>query len=139
MLQTIKNYYNKSNTIIRFIGVGLINTIIGISSIFLLLNVFGFSYWVSTFIGNGIGAIISYFLNRNFTFNSNVNNKKGIALFLFVILVSYYVSYNIGYSLINKNVLSTNIYGEELSILLAALIYTVLNYLGQRYLTFKQV
>ncbi|MFD2217161.1 MULTISPECIES: GtrA family protein [Metabacillus] len=139
MLQTIKNYYNKSNTIIRFIGVGIINTIIGISSIFLLLNVFGFSYWISTFIGNGIGAIISYILNRNFTFNSNVSNKKGIVLFLFVIVVSYYVSYNIGYSLINKNVLSTNLYGEELSILLAAFIYTVLNYLGQRYLTFKQI
>lgn len=139
MLQIIKNYYNKSNTVVRFIGVGIINTIIGISSIFLLLNVFGFSYWISTFIGNSIGAIISYILNRNFTFNSNVSNKKGIVLFLFVILVSYYVSYNIGYSLINKNVLSTNLYGEELSILLAALIYTVLNYLGQRYLTFKQV
>ncbi|WP_420063835.1 GtrA family protein [Metabacillus litoralis] len=78
MHQTIKNYYNKSNTIIRFIGVGIINTTIGISLIFLLLNVFGFSYWISTFIGNGIGAIISYILNRNFTFNSNVNNKKGL-------------------------------------------------------------
>jgi putative flippase GtrA len=139
MLQTIKNYYNRSNTIIRFIGVGIINTIIGISSIFLLLNVLGFSYWTSTFIGNAIGAIISYILNRNFTFNSNVSNKKGIVLFLFVILVSYYVSYNIGYSLINKNLLSTNLYGEELSVLLAALIYTVLNYLGQRYLTFKRI
>jgi putative flippase GtrA len=139
MIRIIGNYFKKSHTFVRFIAVGMINTIIGISLILLLLNVFGASYWVSTFIGNSVGALISYFLNRNFTFNSNVSNKKGMGIFFVVILVSYFISYDIGYKMLTRNLMNLNLYGEELSILCAAFIYTILNYLGQRFLTFKSI
>jgi len=135
MVEIIENYFN--NTFIRFILIGVLNTIIGISIIFLLLEVFKLSYWISTFIGNSVGATVSYYLNRNFTFKSNIENKKGILLFIFVILVSYFMSYSIGYHLLLENIFGSNLYREELSILLSACFYTILNYLGQKYLTFR--
>lgn len=135
MVEIIENYFN--NTFIRFILIGMLNTIIGISIIFLLLKVFKLSYLSSTFIGNSVGAAVSYYLNRNFTFKSNIENKKGILLFIFVILASYFMSYPIGYHLLFVNVFDSNLFGEELSILLSACLYTILNYLGQKYLTFR--
>lgn len=134
----IENYFKGSNTLVRFMFIGLINTCIGLSLIFLLLNVVGWPYWMSTSIGNGIGAIVSYFLNKNFTFKSKVNDKKGITLFVFVIVGSYIISYRLGYSLITNSLfVNLGLYTEELSVLIAAMIYTVLNYLGQRYVTFR--
>lgn len=138
MVEIIENYFNKSNTFSRYILVGVLNTIIGISIILLLFEILKLSYWSSTFIGNSVGAIVSYFLNRNFTFKSNVENKKGILLFTIVILGSYYISYPIGYHLLFKDIFKSTIVGSELSILLSACVYTILNYLGQRYLTFRR-
>ena len=135
MVEIIENYFN--NTFIRFIFIGVLNTIVGISIIFLLLEVFKLTYWSSTFIGNSVGATVSYYLNRNFTFKSNIENKKGILLFIFVTLVSYFISYHIGYHLLFENIFESNMFGEELSILLSACLYTILNYLGQKYLTFR--
>ncbi|MBM7606760.1 putative flippase GtrA [Metabacillus crassostreae] len=134
----IENYYKRVNTFIRFILVGLINTCIGLSLILILLNVLELSYWISTFIGNSIGATCSYILNKNFTFNSKVSNQKGITLFILVILGSYFISYSIGYVLFDKSKLLTSFeYVRETSLILAAVLYTVLNYLGQRYIAFK--
>lgn len=138
MVEIIENYFNKSNTFIRYILVGVFNTIIGISIMFLLLELFRFSYGISTFIGNSIGATVSYFFNRNFTFKSNVEYKKGIILFIFVILGSYLIAYPIGYHLLFERLFQTNVFGKELSILLSVCLYTIINYLGQRYVTFRR-
>ena len=138
MVEIIENYFNKSNTFIRYILVGIINTVIGISIILLLLEVFRLSYGISTFIGNSIGATVSYFLNRNFTFKSNVENKKGILLFTFVIMASYFIAYPMCYHLLFERLFQSNVFGKELSIFLSACLYTILNYLGQRYVTFRR-
>lgn len=133
----IENYYKRVNTFIRFILVGLINTCIGLSLILVLLNILELSYWISTFIGNSIGATCSYILNKNFTFNSKVSNQKGITLFILVILGSYFISYSIGYIFDRSKLLTSFEYVRETSLILAAGLYTVLNYLGQKYIAFK--
>lgn len=138
MVEIIENYFSKSNTFIRYILVGVLNTIIGISLIFLLFEVLKFSYWNSTFIGNSTGATVSYFLNRNFTFKSNVENKKGILLFVIVILGSYVLSYPIGHHLLFEDIFKTTVFRNELSILLSACVYAIINYLGQKYITFRR-
>lgn len=138
MVEIIENCFSKSNTFIRFIFIGVLNTIIGISLILLLLEVFQLSYWASTFIGNSVGAAVSYYLNRNFTFKSSIENRKGILLFIIVILGSYLIAYPIAYQLLFMPIFESNLFGEELSILLSALLYTILNYLGQRYFAFRR-
>ncbi|WP_226671592.1 GtrA family protein [Metabacillus litoralis] len=134
----IENYYKRINTFIRFILVGLINTFIGLSLILVLLNILGLSYWISTFIGNSIGAVCSYILNKNITFNSNVNNRKGIALFTLVILGSYFISYYMGYFLLDQRDFFPKLhYMKEVCLILSAVMYTILNYLGQKYIAFR--
>lgn len=138
MALILGKYLNRTNTIFRFLLIGIVNTCVGISAILTLLNVVGLSYWLSTLIGNCIGAIISYVLNKRFTFKSTVKNRKGIPIFGLVIIVSYLFSYQLGYEIIEKSrFLDFGIYKEEISVLLATFMYAVLNYLGQRYLTFK--
>jgi putative flippase GtrA len=138
----LESFLKRTNRFTRFLLVGVINTITGLSVIFVLLNVFEFSYWTSTFIGNGVGAAVSYLLNRSFTFNSQIDFTKGIPKFISVILLCYFFSYSISefvadgvyylYStipFINK---------EEFAILFGSGLYTITNYFGQRYFVFKK-
>jgi putative flippase GtrA len=138
MAQIVENYLNRTNCFIRFLLTGFLNTCIGFSLILILLNIVGLSYWSSTFIGNSMGAIVSYILNKNFTFKSNVNNRRGITLFILVILGSYIISYRLSYTIIYKSHLfNFGIFKEEISVSIAAVIYTLSNYLGQKYITFR--
>ena len=57
----------------RFLLVGLFNTLVGLSASFAFFNLLHLNYWISTFAGNTIGAVVSYTLNRTFTFRSNVS------------------------------------------------------------------
>src|SRR4051812_45522454 len=117
LLMITANRLKRTNSFFRFLLVGLLNTIIGLSLMFFFLKFFHMSYWLSTFIGNSIGAAVSYFLNRSFTFNSNIAAKIGIPKFVAVILFSYVFSYSISLSFIRIVPLSSSIPTEEIAIL----------------------
>ncbi|GIN40504.1 MULTISPECIES: GtrA family protein [Heyndrickxia] len=141
IVQALEIYLKRTNSFIRFLLVGMINTLIGLFIMFTLLNGFHQPYWLSTFIGNGTGACVSYFLNRVFTFQSRVELNKSVILFIVTILVCYYLSYSLSH-LIVYNLLSTLIKGfylsdEEQAILIGTGFYTIMNYLGQKYIVFK--
>ena len=70
----------------RFLLVGVFNTLVGLSASFAFFNLFHLNYWISTFAGNTIGAIVSYTLNRTFTFRSNVSVGSSWWKFAVVIL-----------------------------------------------------
>lgn len=133
-------FLKQTNSFTRFLFVGVLNTIIGLSTMFLLFNVVGTSYWFSTFIGNGIGALASYLLNRKFTFHSNVQFNKGAPKFIAVILTCYFLSFSIS-DFITKAIydigIMTFIQQGELAILLGSGIYTISNYVGQKYVVFR--
>lgn len=58
----LKGFIDK--TMIRFLVVGVINTIVGTGTMFLLYNVAGCNYWVSSAGNYVVGSIVSYFLNK---------------------------------------------------------------------------
>lgn len=125
---------------IKFLCVGVLNTAVGLLIIFLLLNVAGLNYWLSTFIGNSTGAVVSYFLNKTFTFKSDVSNKEAMWKFAAVILACYAVSYSVSYllfKLVNIEWISDAWIRDNLSALAGAGIYTLMNYFAQKYLVFK--
>lgn len=119
-------------TFFRFLLVGVINTIIGLSAIFIFLNVLSVSYWFATFLGNGIGAVVSYFLNRTFTFKSDVKLAKSWYRFFLVILICYLFSYQLG--LIFAQKLG---FKEEVAVLIGSGLYTITNYIGQKRFVFS--
>ena len=127
---------------IRFLLVGVVNTIVGLSAMYLFLHGFSFSYWVSTFLGNIIGACVSYILNRSFTFKSNAAIGTSMVRFAIVILVCYFISYFLGQKialyLFSQLLFLGTKYAQDAAVLFGTGIYTIMNYLGQRIFVFKQ-
>jgi putative flippase GtrA len=125
----------------RFLLVGLFNTLIGLTTSFALYNLLHLNYWMSTFTGNTVGAIVSYTLNRTFTFRSKASVKSSWWKFALIILICYGVSY--GVSLLLADAVSSLLpslpanWLHNAAILLGNGIYTIGNYLGHKYFTFR--
>ena len=72
-------------TLFRFILVGIINTAVGYGVMFGLYNLAGLhtwgdtGYWISSAANYIIGSIVSFFLNKHFTFR---NQEKGLGVVL---------------------------------------------------------
>lgn len=129
------------HTFIRFLIVGVINTLIGVGSTFLLLHLVGLNYWWSTFIGNSIGILVSFSLNRSFTFRDSNQIWKTFPRFLAVTLLSYFLAYAIGLMLAEKVFLYLPIPGKWMetgAVLFGAGLYTLLNYSGHKLFTFPR-
>jgi putative flippase GtrA len=125
----------------RFLLVGIFNTLVGLGITFLLFNLFRLGYWPSTFLGNTIGAIISYMLNKTFTFRSEVSVQKSWWKFAIVISCCYGFSYGTS-SLLGDMwtaffPLTSPKWVNNGTILLGNGIYTVSNFLGHKYFTFR--
>lgn len=130
------------HSFVRFLMVGIINTIVGLSAMYFFLHGLSFSYWASTFIGNIIGAVVSYFLNRAFTFKSSTAVGKSIFRFTAVILICYFLSYYLGeklaFTILSKMPFISNKYAADIAVLFGTGIYTITNYLGQRLFVFQE-
>lgn len=141
-LSILDSYRKRTNSFFRFLLVGVLNTLIGLTTIFILLNSLGFSYYFSTFVGNGMGAMVSFWLNRTFTFDSETSVKAGAPKFIAVILICYYCAYSI--SSIVAGGFPFDRFGihtiseKDIAVLLGTVMYTSLNYLGQKYVVFKK-
>lgn len=137
----LENCLKRTNSFIRFLIVGAINTLIGLSTMFLLFNIAELSYWFSTFLGNSVGAIVSYSLNRTFTFHSNATIKKSVPRFIAVILFCYFFSYTVSSMAAGmiKNQFSLNMLtAENLAIFIGTAVYMITNFFGQKLYVFKK-
>ena len=56
---------------LKFIIVGIINTMFGTVIMFLFYNFFDANYWISSAANYFFGSILSYYLNNKYTFKSN--------------------------------------------------------------------
>ncbi|MBP1993891.1 GtrA family protein [Paenibacillus eucommiae] len=125
----------------RFLLVGILNTLVGLGLSFVLYNVLHLGYWPSTFLGNTIGAAFSFVLNRSFTFRSKVSVQNSWWKFALVILCCYGFSY--GTSLLLGNLWSSlfpstnQTWVHNAAILFGNGMYTISNYLGHKYFTFR--
>lgn len=126
------------SSLIRFLIVGIINTIIGAGIMFILYNFFGLSYWLSSFFNYFFGGIVSFFLNKYYTFKNNYKSIKQVLLFIINILFCYFIGYFISkkiiYIIFNDY---NNTVKENISMLLGMCLYTLLNYIGQKFIIFK--
>ena len=72
MVDKIRKYIDI--TTVKFLIVGVINTMVGTGVMFVFYNVFSLSYWISSASNYVVGSIVSYFLNKYFTFQSKENH-----------------------------------------------------------------
>ena len=122
----------------KFILVGIANTIFGTGIMFLFYNMFHFSYWVSSVSNYVFGSILSYVLNRYFTFNSKSQTKKTMGRFVINISICYLIAYGAA-----KPAAAAILSGfsqsvqENAAMLVGMCLFVALNYIGQRYFVFR--
>ena len=126
----IRKIFDK--TFLRFVGVGIINTIIGYLIILFFFHIVGLSYSYSYFISYVIGIIISFFLNRRLVFFSNKSRLREFSKFLIAFAISYITSY---YGL--RFIVEHHLMPTDYAFFAGMVIYSTLFYLLNRFVTFR--
>ncbi|TSI03313.1 GtrA family protein [Lysinibacillus sp. BW-2-10] len=128
-----------NSSFFRFLLVGIINTLVGTSIMFLAYNLFHLSYWVSSFLNYFIGSIVSYFLNKYYTFKQKERSFQEVILFIVNILICYFVAYYLAAKIVSYLLsdYSTAII-DNISMVVGMVLFVLLNYTGQRFIVFSK-
>jgi len=125
-------------TVIKFLAVGVVNTIVGCGTMFLLYNLAHCSYWVSSAANYVVGGIVSFFLNKYFTFQSKTWEWSQVWKFAANVTVCYLLGYGLAKPLALHLLAGQAVNVQEnVAMLVGMCLYTGLNYLGQRFFAFK--
>ncbi len=76
----------------RFLLVGFVNTAIGYCIILIFQYGFSAGYWLSNALGYVIGALVSYFLNKTFTFRNARVHSEVLPRFMLAVASSYLIN-----------------------------------------------
>ena len=121
-------------TTIKFLIVGVINTLVGTGVMFVLYNFFSVSYWISSAANYVVGSIVSYFLNKYFTFQNKEKSLKQMIRFIVNIAACYLAAYGAAKPLISWLLSDMNEKFQGNAAMLAGMcLFVVLNYFGQRW------
>ncbi|MEM9617831.1 MAG: GtrA family protein [Pseudomonadota bacterium] len=118
--------------IVRYGLVGLANTVIGLAFIYLAMGVFGFAPGVANFSGFAIAFLVSFFLNRRWTFESNAHFGQSFFAFASVCAAGY--GLNLAAVLTAINLADVNAYIAQL---IGVAIYAVFVFIGSRVFAFR--
>lgn len=124
----------------KFVLVGIANTIVGTAVMFAAYNIFHLNYWVSSASNYVIGSILSYFLNKYFTFKNEKKSWRQVAIFVINITACYLIAYGLAKPLTlwllggYKKVVQENV-----SMLIGMGVFVLLNYFGQRWIVFRRM
>lgn len=119
---------------LKYSAVGIINTLIGLSVIFISMEVFQLSYIISNILGYACGLISSFILNKHWTFLSKGHHGKELLKFLLVFIIAYGIQF-----------IALILLKEELGIMaeIAQLIgigvYTIIGFILNKFITFRQI
>lgn len=122
----------------KFIVVGVINTLVGSAIMFGLYNLAHASYTVSSAANYILTSILSFVLNKRFTFKKQGDFAGSALRFALNIAVCYVLAYGIAKPL-TAHVLAAQSKSvqENCAMLVGMVLFTGLNYLGQRLFAFR--
>ena len=128
-------YFFMNKEFMIFLLIGFFIILFAMILTYSMYNLLHSGYYISSFTGTFSAAVLGFFLNRRITFSSMVK-------FFTIILLSYIVSFTLSHKLflyiftaLNFD-LSVSII-EQTAILFAQIIFTLLNFAGQKLWTFK--
>lgn len=124
---------------LKFLLAGLINTFAGSILMFVMYNVFGLGYWLSSAVNYALGSVLSFFLNKYWTFNVRKWSLYMVAAFAANIAISYVFAYKIAITALYflfaeypQKIL------DNASLFVGMCLFTGLNYIGQRFIVFSK-
>lgn len=125
--------------LLKFLLVGVINTLVGSAIMFGLYNLAGASYWLSSAANYVLTSILSFFLNKHFTFRSQGYSWREVWRFALNIAVCYLLAYGIAKPLVLWVMSSaTDSLRDNVAMLAGMCLFTGFNYLGQRFFAFAK-
>ena len=127
-----------NNSLFRFIIVGIINTVVGGALIFILYNIAGVGYWLSSGTSYILTSILNFSLNKYYTFKVAEWNLFMVLTFSINIVICYGIAYGIARPMMNY-ILRNNSQKirENIALLAGMCLFTGINYLGQRFIVFR--
>ena len=136
MRQWIGKFFDAA--FLRFLLVGVVNTLVGSGVMFLLYNLAGCGYWFSSAMNYVVGSVVSYFLNKSFTFRKRGHDVSTVPRFIANIAVCYAAAYGAARPLA-RAVLSgaSEALRGNAAMGFGMCIFVALNYFGQRTFVFR--
>ena len=137
----------------KFILVGVLNTIVGTGLQFVLYNCTPLNQmattgtWIASSVSYCLASIMSYFLNKYFTFKNNEKGWKPVVRFAVNIAVCYGIAYGLAIPLTSYICTQNNIsmfgwtvetFASNASMIIGSCLFVGLNYIGQRFFAFKE-
>ena len=127
--------------LIKFVLVGILNTVFSAAIMFLLYNLAHFGYWGASAVSYVLGSILSFVLNKRFTFENKDSVWKTGLRFAVNVAVCYLAAYSLAKPcvrwVLSSTALSANVV-EQISMLFGMVLFTAFNYVGQRFFAFKE-
>ena len=137
----MKNFLKKffDITFWKFIFVGVINTLFGTAVMFVFYNFLHLNYWISSASNYIFGSILSYFLNKYFTFQSKKQDKRTIMKFVINISLCYFAAYGVAKPVVSYILKDcTREIQGNIAMLVGMCLFVALNYCGQRFYVFRE-
>lgn len=125
--------------LLKFLLVGVINTLVGVSIELFLYNVLHCGVWFSSATNYVLTSILSFFLNKHFTFRNKENSWRQVLRFAANIAVCYLLAHGIAVPLMEWLLRGANeAMRGNVTLLTGMCLFTGLNYLGQRFFAFAE-
>lgn len=125
--------------LIKFISVGILNTLVGAAIMFGMYNILGCPYGISSASNYILVSILSYVLNKKFTFGYEGQAVKSGIRFAVNIAACYMAAYGIAKPLMQWLLADSSTYIQEnVAMVVGMCFFTGLNYIGQRFFVFKE-
>ncbi|MDE6613162.1 MAG: GtrA family protein [Clostridia bacterium] len=162
-MNKLKDFFKKFLDIkaLKFLAVGVLNTVVGMGIMLFLsamfnkftpefaahklftlgTTVYTASYLISSIVNYIAGGVLSYFLNKYWTFKNKSRSKDVVLKFIATVLICYIIAYLGAKPLTEvmlKNAAIADKWKEFIALIIGAGLYTVLNYFGQRFFAFAE-
>ena len=125
--------------LLRFLIVGVINTLVGTAIMFGLYNLAGAGYWLASAANYVLTSILSFFLNKYFTFQNRERSWSQVLRFVVNIAACYLLAYGIAKPLCLRLLAgASDKVRDNVSLFVGMVLFTGLYYIGQRLFAFKE-
>ena len=125
--------------LVKFLLVGVVNTIVGLSIELFLFNILHCGVWISSATNYILTSILSFFLNKYFTFQNREHSWHQVMRFALNIAVCYLLAHGIAVPLMERLLRgASEALRGNVTLLTGMCLFTGLNYLGQRFFAFAE-
>jgi putative flippase GtrA len=134
----LSSIYKDYMKFVKYMGVGVIGTLVDLSVLFILVDFFGVYYLYGNVVSYGAGTVVNFILNKRYTFNNSYKKVHFQFLtFAAVAAVGWLLSEILLYFFVDYLFKDSSSRTVMVSKVIATFIVVVYNYIVNKRTTFK--